>query len=244
MNKEANLAFDTLRKALKIAPDSRDVIRAMGSQYAAQKDFRNAESQYRRILDANPKDLEVRADMGDLMLKKGDFRQAEGEYAEIKRRAPGHPLAYVKLSACYMAQQKPDRAIAELESVLRQHPDLWSPMNDLAYLLGDYGRGGKDLDRALDLVQKARSLSPENPAILDTLGWIHYRRGEVNKAIEGLDKAYAGSAVSPVINFHLGMAYNKAGNSEKAREHLRIALASKVSFPGKDEAEKTMAGIH
>jgi len=215
----------------------------MGSLYTAQKDFRNAESQYRRILDANPKDLEVRADLGDLMLRAGDFKRAEGEYADIKRRAPDHPLGYVKLSACYMAQQKPDRAIAELEKVLRQHPDLWSPMNDLAYLLGDYGRGGKDLDRALLLVQKARSLSPENPAILDTLGWVYYRRGEVNQAIEWLDKAHVGNAVSPVINFHLGMAYNKTGNSEKAREHLRIALASKGSFPGKDEAEKTMARI-
>ena len=116
-------------------------------------------------------------------------------------------------------------------------------MNDLAYLLGDYGRGKNDLDRALILVQKARSLSPENPFIFDALGWIYYRRGEVTQAIEWLGKAQGRNAVNPVINFHLGMAYNRVGNSEKAKEHLRLALASKVSFPGKVEAEKTMDGL-
>src|SRR5208337_3007718 len=132
MNKEPNLAFDTLQNALKIAPDSRDVIREMGKIYAIQKDYKNAESQYRRILDANPKDIEVRADLGDLMLRAGDFKRAEAEYTDIKRLAPNHPLGYVKLSACYMEQKKWDMAAAELEKIVRMHPDLWSPMNDLA----------------------------------------------------------------------------------------------------------------
>jgi tetratricopeptide (TPR) repeat protein len=117
-------------------------------------------------------------------------------------------------------------------------------MNDLAYLLGDYGRGGKDLDRALILAQKADSLSPDNPSIFDTLGWLYYRRGEVNQAIEWLGKAQAGSSGNPVINFHLGMAYHRVGNPKKAREYLERALASNISFPGKNEAEKTIASIY
>ncbi len=39
-----------------------------------QKDFKNAESQYRGILNMNPDDLEVRAELGDLMMGTGDFR--------------------------------------------------------------------------------------------------------------------------------------------------------------------------
>src|SRR5208337_5560204 len=132
MNKEPELAFDTLQDALKIAPGSRDIIRAIGSIYAFQKDFKNAEAQYRKILDANPKDLEVRADLGDLMMRAGDFKRAEAEYEDIRRLAPNHPLGYVKLSACYMEQKKWDMAAAELEKIVRMHPDLWSPMNDLA----------------------------------------------------------------------------------------------------------------
>jgi tetratricopeptide (TPR) repeat protein len=209
----------------------------------AQKDFQNAEAQYRNILDTNPNDLEVRADLGNLMLSKGDFKGAEKEYADIKRQAPNHPLGYVKLSALFMTQHKWDKAIAELEQVLRINPKLWSTTNDLAYLLVEYGRGKKDIDRALVLVEKARSLNPDNPAILDTLGWIYYRKGDMNQALNWLGKAQTKASGNPVINYHLGKAYYSAGNTGKAKEYLQISLVSKVGFPGKDDAEKTLAGI-
>ncbi|HTR45124.1 MAG TPA: tetratricopeptide repeat protein, partial [Thermodesulfovibrionales bacterium] len=244
VNKEMGLAFDTLREALKVAPDSRDVIRATARLYGVQKDFKNAEVQYRRLLDANPKDMEVRADLGDLMLKAGDFARAESEYGAIKKLAPNHPMGYIKLSACYVAQHKWDKAIAELEEVVKMHPELWSPTNDLAYLLTEYGRGQKDLDRALVLAEKAKSLSPDNSAVLDTLGWINYRRSDLNQALDLLAKAQAKAPENPAINYHLGMAYNRAGNSPKAKEYLRIALASKSDFPGKNEAGRVMAGMH
>lgn len=244
LNNEMNLAFDTLQNALKIAPDSRDVIRAMAHLYAEQKDFKNAESRYRSILAKNPNDLEVLADLGDLMILAGDFKGAEGEYADIKKRAPNQPLSYIKLSALYAAQKKWDRAIAEMEQVVRIHPDMWSTTNDLAYLLSEYGKGKKDLDRALVFAEKAKSLSPDNPAIFDTEGWIDYRKGDMNQALDLLVKAQTKASKNPVINYHLGMAYYRAGNTGKAKEYLQVALASKVSFPGKDEAEKTVAGIH
>jgi Flp pilus assembly protein TadD len=123
------------------------------------------------------------------------------------------------------------------------HPELWPPTNDLADLLSEFGSGKNDLERALALAQKAKSLSPENPAIFDTLGWIYYRRGDVNQAIEWLGKAQTKNAENPIVNFHLGMAYNRAGNPGKAKEYLRIALASKVNFRGREEAEKAIAGI-
>ncbi len=127
---------------------------------------------------------------------------------------------------------------------MRLHPEQWSTINDLAFLLSEYGSGKKDLDRALVLAEKAKSLNPDNPNIFDTLGWIHYRRGEVKQAIEWLGKAQAMNAGNSIVNFHLGMAYNQAGNPGKAKEYLQVALASKGGFPGKDEAEKAMAGIH
>jgi len=243
LNKEPNLAFDVLRNALKTYPGSRDIIRAMARLYISQKDFKNAEIQYRNILDKNPNDLEVRADLGNLILSKGDFQGAEKEYADIKRRAPNQSLGYMKMSALYMVQHKWDRAIAELEQVMRINPKDWSTTNDLAYLLLEYGKGKKDIDRALVLIEKARSFNPDNPAILDTLGWIYYRKGDMNQALNWLGKAQAKASGNPVINYHLGKAYYGAGNNGKAKEYLQLSLASKVGFPGKDDAEKTLAGI-
>jgi tetratricopeptide (TPR) repeat protein len=245
LNKETSLAFDTLKNALKSAPDSsRDITRAMARIYTSQKDFKNAESQYQSILTANPGDLEVRADLGDLMLQAGDLKRAEKEYMDIRRQAPKHPVGYMKMSALYVAGGKWDRAIAELEQALRINPNLWKATNDLAYLLVDYGRGRQDIDRALTLAEKARSLSPESASIWDTLGWVNYRKGEMNQAVHWLGKAQARNPLNPVINYHLGMAYFHAGNPGKAKEYLQLSLASKISFPGKDEAQKTLAATH
>ena len=241
LNREYNLAFDTLQKALKIAPDSREAIRAMARVHASQKDFKNAEAQYRKLLAANPGDLEVRADLGDLLLFTGDARRAEGEYLDVTRRAPDLPEGHVKLSALYGRQRKWDKAINELEQAVRIRPDLWTTTNDLAYLLTEYGGGKKDLDRALALAEKAKALSPDNPNIFDTLGWINYRKGDVRQAAEWLAKAEAGSSGNPVVNYHLGMVYSRLGNAEKAKQYLQTALASKTTFPGRDEAQKTLA---
>jgi tetratricopeptide (TPR) repeat protein len=152
-------------------------------------------------------------------------------------------VSYVKLSALYSSQKKWDRAISELEQTVRIHPELWSTTNDLAYMLCEYRGGKKDLDRALTLVEKAKTLSPDNPAVMDTAGWINYRKGDMNQALELLAKAQAKAPENPVINYHLGMAYSRAGNAGKAKEFLQLAHASKDSFPGKDEAEKTLAGL-
>jgi len=211
--------------------------------HASKKEFKPAESRYRSILSANPDDLDARAGLGDIMLATGDLKGAEREYSEVKRRVPNHPLGYMKLSACYMAGSNWKRAIAELEQLLKIHPDMWGPMNDLAYLLGDHGSGKVDLDRALALAQKADTVSPENPSVFDTLGWVHYRRGEFNEAAQWLSKAQAMDAENPVTNFHLGMAHYRAGNAEKAKAHLSAALAYKNSFPGREEAVKTMASF-
>jgi tetratricopeptide (TPR) repeat protein len=243
LNREYNLASDTLQNALKIAPDSREALRAMARLHASQKDFKNAEAQYRKLLAANPADLEVRADLGDLLLVKGEEHGAEKEYLDITRRAPDLPAGHVKLSAFYGRQKKWDKAINEMEQAVRVRPDLWTTANDLAYLLTEYGTGKKDLDRAFALAQKAKSLSPDNPNIFDTLGWINYRKGDVQQAAELLTKAEAGSSGNPVVNYHLGMVYSKIGNAEKAKQYLQTALASKTMFPGRDEAQKTLTAI-
>ena len=123
------------------------------------------------------------------------------------------------------------------------YPNMWGAANDMAFLLAEHNRGKKDLDRALALAQKAQSIDPENPAILDTLGWVFYKRGELNKAMEMLGKAQVKFPQNPVINYHLGMVYYQAGNTAKAKEFLEYALSSKAGFDGKDKAQKTLAEI-
>jgi len=106
--------------------------------------------------------------------------------------------------------------------------------------LSEYGKSKKELDRALALSTQARKQRGEEPSVLDTIGWVYYKRGDVKTALEFLKKAYARNPSSPVVNYHLGTVYRKLGNKSATREHLRKALERKEDFPGKEEARKEL----
>ena len=102
---------------------------------------------------------------------------------------------------------------------------------------------GGDLDKALGLAQKALAQRPEEPSVLDTVGWVYYKKTDTAKAVEYLEKARAKSADDPSVNYHLGMAYAKAGKKEQAKEYLKKALAAGREFQGKADAEKALGGL-
>ena len=64
------------------------------------------------------------------------------------------------------------------------------------------------------LARKAKEQVPESPEMLDTLGWLYYRKGLYDLAAKELEQALA-KADWPAIQFHLGLTYNRLGNTEK-----------------------------
>jgi Flp pilus assembly protein TadD len=194
----------------------------------------------RKVIEKTPADLEARALLGDLLVAAGNVKRAEIEFAEIKKMAPRIPIGYVKLGELYIKQGKMVRAVSEYELALKANPDSWRVANDLAYLLGETS---KDINRAVTLAEKARSLKPEELTVQDTLGWLYLKRGDTAKAVELLKPVQAKAPEASVINYHLGMALYKAGKPQEARDLLKKSLARKDGFPGREEAERTLAKI-
>jgi tetratricopeptide (TPR) repeat protein len=97
------------------------------------------------------------------------------------------------------------------------------------------------LDLALPLAQKAREMNPDSPQILDTLGWIYYKRGLFDNAVALLkDSSEKLKNGEPNVLYHLGMAYHRSGRKAEARDALNKALALNKNFPGADEARKIL----
>ena len=94
-------------------------------------------------------------------------------------------------------------------------------LNNLAYVLS---RDSKHLEEALDMGRRAKEQAPESPEVLDTFGWLCYRKGEYDVAVKELEHALA-EAELPAIEFHLGMTYNRLGESEKGGRLIAAALA-------------------
>ena len=94
-------------------------------------------------------------------------------------------------------------------------------INNLAYVLS---RDSARVDEALTFARKAKELAPESPQIMDTLGWLYYRKGLYQQASRELEAALA-KAEWPSIQFHLGLTYNRLGKTVKGSQLVAAALA-------------------
>jgi tetratricopeptide (TPR) repeat protein len=112
--------------------------------------------------------------------------------------------------------------------------------NNLAWI---YAERQDDLDKALALARSAIARLPNNPQVLDTLGWIYYRRGEAEQAIPQFIASIEKNPKNPVYHYHLGLAYVAAASPAKARVAFSRALAIGDDFPGADDARRALEGL-
>lgn len=83
-----------------------------------------------------------------------------------------------------------------------------------------------DVKRGFELVSRAYELSPQSAAIIDSLGWAHFLRGEIDIAIPLLEAAVKSAIGDVAINEHLGDAYWSAGRKSEARFAWRAAAVA------------------
>ena len=111
----------------------------------------------------------------------------------------------------------------EVERLLRQvialNPDNAQAYNALGYTLADHN---KRLSEALDLINQALDLAPNDPFILDSMGWVRFRMGQLDRAAEYLRRAYVQSPQADIGAHYAEVLWNK-GNRDRATELLRAA---------------------
>ena len=109
---------------------------------------------------------------------------------------------------------------ADLRAVLDKNPDDANALNALGYALAD--RTDR-LDEARTLLERAMSLKPRDPAIMDSYGWLLYRQGDFRAALDYIRQAY-GLVKDPEIGGHLGEILWAQGNHAQARKVWREAV--------------------
>ena len=100
-----------------------------------------------------------------------------------------------------------------LRTLLDADPDNAHALNALGYSFADRG---VRLDEAYTLIKRANELSPEDPFILDSLGWVHFRKGEHGRALELLKQAYD-QRNDPEIAAHVGEVLWAMDRRDEAR---------------------------
>jgi tetratricopeptide (TPR) repeat protein len=156
-----------------------------------------------------------------------------------------HPGTRLLLARLYLNQADLAKALPVLEQVVAEQPELASARNDLAYVLASRG---EQLERALALAQSAQKPLGENPAAIDTLGYVYYRAGRLDAALTELQRAIAlaGSrpgGVSPTYTYHLGLVLEALGRKPEAAGAFEQALASSDEFPEAEDARRHLASL-
>ncbi|MBL9199789.1 MAG: tetratricopeptide repeat protein, partial [Opitutaceae bacterium] len=107
------------------------------------------------------------------------------------------------------------------EGALRANPKMGPALNNLASI---YSEHVIDLEKALDAAQRAREALPSQPEVADTLGWIHFKRGQYAQALALLTESAERLPNHAEVRYHAGLASYTSGLEADARRHLEQAL--------------------
>ncbi|MBB5392256.1 MULTISPECIES: tetratricopeptide repeat protein [unclassified Herbaspirillum] len=129
----------------------------------------------------------------------------------------------------------------EMESSLRRVMKL-APGNQHAYNALGYSLADRNirLPEALELIQKAADMAPQDPFIADSLGWIQFRMGRLEQAETQMRLAYS-LRPDPEIGVHLGEVLWTRGKQEEARQVWREVQAKD---PDNDVLKSTLTRLN
>ena len=122
-----------------------------------------------------------------------------------------------------------EESITTMEKVIQREPNHAQALNFLAFTLTELNRS---LDRAEGYVARALKIEPKDGYILDTHGWILFKRGKYKEAIQVLEKAFRLQPNEAIIAEHLADAYFKLKIYNQARAYYVKAISLEVD-PGK-----------
>ena len=123
-----------------------------------------------------------------------------------------------------------------LRQVIAKQPQNQQAYNALGYSLADRN---VRLKEAYALVDKALKMAPEDPFIMDSMGWVQYRMGHLDAAEAQLRKAY-GLRSDPEIAVHLGEVLWRKGDKDGAR---KLFLEAQAKDPKNDALKSTLARL-
>lgn len=275
-DEEYDRATEAFRTALDLAPNSREPLQGLVAALVRADRSAEAEAFLADYSEQYPDNLLVKTLLGQLLAGQGESVAArellestlesdeawlpaytalaglQGDdvsaqidiYERGLEAVPDSQELALLLGTALERDGRVEDAIAAYEKALDANENLPAVANNLAALLADYRSDRASFERAYELA--AQFEKSDNPAFIDTLGWVYYRLGETQKALPLLEKAVDTAGQIPVLRYHLGMAYYANGQQARAREELEKAIsdAGERSFTGIEDARQTLQSLN
>lgn len=176
-----------------------------------------------------PHELELAQSEATLLIRNGDRDRGTRLMRALveQQSAPGEDALF-RLGEVFERAGEVEPAVETMQRIIRESPDSARALNFLGYM---FAARATRLDEAEKLLRRALALEPRSGAVLDSLGFVCFRRGKLEDAERYLSRAARLQPNDPEVLEHLGDVYLARGKAEQAREsyaRARTALDREV----------------
>jgi tetratricopeptide (TPR) repeat protein len=176
---------------------------------------------FRDLANQTPNSIDAQIQLANAYQLKGDVHNAITTLERAAAYQPKDPRPASLLPFLLEADNRAQEAKQVVRHALAQRPDDSDAMNNLAFLLA---QTGDSLDEAVKLARNAVSKAPNNPAYLDTLGYVYLKRDQSDDALEIFTNLIRKYPNDPACAYHTGMAWYQKGDRARAKTLLSHAL--------------------
>jgi tetratricopeptide (TPR) repeat protein len=234
-------AAHAFQKQIDSNPCDEHAYNYLGLALQQQQKFDEAAEAFKKQIGVNPLDPVAHAALGGIYLAQHEYAEAIPELDKASVLSPDDAGLQVGIGQAYLSTGENEKALAALEKAaeMSQTPVVW---NSVAYILADHSLV---LDKSQHYAEAAVSataanlasvdlsnLSPDTlnaiasiGAYWDTLGWVYFRKGDDEKAIQFIEAAWLLNQHGEVGD-HLGQIYEKRHEKDRAVHMYALALAA------------------
>ena len=212
------LAEQQAAQAIQLEPKMIDGHRLLACVLMCQGKTDRAVSELGNARKIDASDIATLILLSTCLQQLGQDREATQILELASKAHPESPAPFGRLGELQVHAGHYDAAVANFRQALARGGTNALLLNNLAMALA---RTQGPTDEALQLAGQARRLSPEDPRVLDTLGWIYLQRKEYRSADELLETAALMMPQDPTICLHLGSLLGATGQPDRAVRYLK-----------------------
>ncbi len=172
-------------------------------------------------IDRYPAQPEFQIVLAEIHERSRDFPNALDVLLQANKRWPDNTTILYRLGLIYEYMDHKDQAMIMMEKILSRDSEHADALNFLGYSLAEMGR---DLERAVLLIEGALRIDPDNGYYVDSLAWAYYKQGKLGMAWQEIKRAVTLVASDPVIWEHYGDIARDLKFLDQARKGYTRAL--------------------
>lgn len=248
-------AIEVLREQIKIDPFEDYAYNLLGRVYWSQQDYTHSEEAFRKQIEVTPLDQDSFASLGQMLVEARKYKEAIPELEKAISLSPEQELLQVSLGRAYLNLGETQKAMTAFEGALKLDRSPLT-LNNVAYFLS---QKGAQLDKAQQYAESAvasiatelRNVEAANltiedlnnvsslAAYWDTLGWVHFQKGDLDAAEKYITAAWTIQHDGDQ-GYHMGMIAEKRGKKEEA---IRLYALSTAALRVAPEARESLSRL-